>query len=140
MVAEEFTFSLNVPLIGILLTISGLILGAMYQLRSAAQDRKRNEEKKDEDAKKDRDEMKLAIKESMLDNSKNLVQHFDDKLRLMQKDIDDHKEDIAEHKKSLESLIHEVLEIIKSGSAGAVRRIEALEQRIKSIEDKLNKS
>ena len=134
---EEVTYVINIPLIALMVTIIGVSVTALFQLNNIKHDRKKEQEHKEEQAEKDREKMTDSIQKTMRENLSHTIDHFDDKLKIMQKDIDEHKDEIAEHKKSLESLIHEVLEIIKSGSAGAISRINALEQRIKSIEDRL---
>jgi len=136
---EEVTYVINIPLIALMVTIIGVTVTALFQLNNIKHDRRKEQERKEEQAKEDREEMTNTINKTMKENLTHTIDHFDDKLRLMQKDIDAHKEEIIEHKKSLESLVHEVLQIIKEGSAGAIARITALEGRVKSLEDRDNK-
>ena len=137
MPTEEVSFAINIPLLSALLAIAALILGALYQLRSAKQDRRRDEEKKEERANLDREKMATTITTTMQENLKHTIEHFDDRINLIMKDIKENEEEIVSLKKGLEKLTYEVLEIIKVGSAGAKARLDAIEQRVKSIEEKL---
>jgi len=134
---EEVTYSLNIPLLAVAVTIIGITITALFQVSGIKRDRKKEQEHQEERSEKDREKMANTIDTTMKESLIRAREHFDDKIELLNKDIREDKEEIISLKKGLEKLTFEVLEIIKQGSAGAKARMDAIEQRLKSIEDRL---
>ena len=137
MPGEEVTYSLNIPLLAVAVTIIGITITALFQVSGIKRDRKKEQEHQEERSEKDREKMANTIDTTMKESLIRAREHFDDKIELLNKDIREDKEEIISLKKGLEKLTFEVLEIIKQGSAGAKARMDAIEQRLKSIEDRL---
>ena len=148
MPGEELSYSINIPLLAVAVTIIGITITAVFQLNSLKRDRRKEQEKKEETQQKHQDEIINALNKNMDDNlkrgeekiiemNKNTIAHFDDRIELLKSNIKDNDEEIKNVKTGLEKLTYEVLEIIKQGSAGAKARMDAIEQRLKAIEERL---
>jgi len=134
---QEVTYSINIPLLAVAVTIIGITVTALFQVNTIKRDRKKEQESREEREEKDREKMSNTINETMNANLKSTREHFDDKLEMMKQAIEQNTTDIVKNRTGLDKLTYEVLEIIKVGSAGAKARLDALEQRLKSIEDRL---
>jgi len=134
---QEVTYSINIPLLAVAVTIIGITITALFQVSSIKRDRKKEQETREERAQLDREKMANTIDTTMKESLVRAREHFDDKLELMKQEMEQHTQDIAKNRTALEKLTYEVLDIIKQGSAGAKMRIDALEQRLKSIEERL---
>ena len=137
MSGQEVTYSINIPLLAVAVTIIGITVTALFQVNTIKRDRKKEQESREEREEKDREKMSNTINETMNANLKSTREHFDDKLEMMKQAIEQNTTDIVKNRTGLDKLTYEVLEIIKVGSAGAKARLDALEQRLKSIEDRL---
>ena len=137
MSGQEVTYSINIPLLAVAVTIIGITVTALFQVNTIKRDRKKEQETREEHAQLDREKMANTIDTTMKESLVRAREHFDDKLELMKQEMEQHTQDIAKNRTALEKLTYEVLDIIKQGSAGAKMRIDALEQRLKSIEERL---
>ena len=124
-------------MLAVAVTIIGITITALFQVSSIKRDRKKEQETREERAQLDREKMANTIDTTMKESLVRAREHFDDKLELMKQEMEQHTQDIAKNRTALEKLTYEVLDIIKQGSAGAKMRIDALEQRLKSIEERL---